>query len=93
MTCDIGDVVELEATFTDPDTGEGVDPDEVVCTVLTPDGTSSTPEVSGSKGVYTAEVKPDKRGAWRYAFDGTGGYQASAEGVFHVRAQAVPRND
>ncbi len=91
MTCDIGDVVELEATFTDPKTGDMIDPDEVVCTVLAPGGISSSPEVSGSKGVYTAEVEPELSGKWRFAFDGTGENQASAEGEFHVRKQEVPR--
>ena len=91
MTGDIGDLVELTATFTDPDTGEAVAPKEVVCTVLSPDGTTSTPEASYSKGIYKAEVEPDERGKWRYSFDGTGDYQASEEGVFHVRERSVPR--
>ena len=93
MTFDIGDVIELSATFTDPDTGEGVEPSEVVCTVLSPAGTSSTPEVSGSKGIYTAQVVPDQRGEWRFAFDGSGSNQASAESYFMVRAQKIPRGE
>lgn len=92
MTCDIGDVVELTATFTDPGTNESVDPDEVTCTVLSPAGETSTPAVSGSDGVYTAEVEPDADGEWRFAFDGTGENKASAEGRFSVRKRRIPRD-
>jgi hypothetical protein len=87
----IGDLVILKAIFTDPDTKEPVDPETVVCTVQR-GSTISTPEVTGEKGVYTAEVEIDRSGRWYFAFDGTGGHQASQEGSFSVRQQAIPRS-
>lgn len=92
MICDIGDAVNLTATFTDPETGEPVEPDEVTCTVLSPAGDTSTPVVTGSKGIYTAQVIPDVSGKWHYAFDGEGANQASGERRFEVRRREVPRD-
>jgi hypothetical protein len=89
-TFDIGDLVELTATFTDPDTGDPVDPDNVVCTVKK---RTEVVEVaaSGRDGVYTAQVDIDVSGWWHYSFDGEGSFQASAEQKFLVRDRTVPR--
>lgn len=104
---DIGDVAELRGGFTTRTltaderatfetygtlpTGTGATPSSVVCTVRKPDGTSATPSVTGASGVYTAKIPLDQPGAWWYAFDGTGGQQASGEKRLDVRARKVPR--
>jgi hypothetical protein len=90
MTFDIGDLIELTGAFTDPDTGEAVDPDAVTCTVLEPDGEEATPEATG-EGTYAASFEATEAGKHRFAFDGTGANQASAEGIFTVRKRQVPR--
>ncbi len=72
--------------------GVGVTPADVVCTVEDPEGGVTTPAVSSEvDGIFTAEVAPDKAGAWQYAFDGEGGYQAAAEGRFSVRERQIER--
>jgi uncharacterized protein YfaS (alpha-2-macroglobulin family) len=88
---DVGDVAELTGTFTDPETGDAVDPADVTCTARKPDGSTTTLNTSGSNGVYTAELELDQHGTWWYAFDGTGSYQASGERRLEVRKPQVPR--
>jgi len=97
---DIGDEVNLFDLFTDPTTGDPVNPDAVVCTLAPPAGSQLsgddlTPAVTAvddpPAGNYTATVLPDAAGTWWYAFDGTGGYQASGEAYFEVRERHVPR--
>lgn len=89
---DIGDVVELEATLTDPKTEEPLEPATVTCTVNSPKAAKTTPSVTNKgKGVYAADVEADEAGTWRYAFDGKGGHQGSEEGAFKVRARRVTR--
>jgi hypothetical protein len=87
---DIGDVVEMNASFTDLD-GAPATPESVTCTVRAPDGTESTPEVTGTANPYTAECEPDQHGTWWYAFDGGPDVKASAENCFVVRLREVPR--
>lgn len=110
---DIGDLIDLYGLFTDPDTGDVVEPDSVTCTVVNPAETTSTPsaspvsitvalaikldllpadtELTGSITAYLAQTNPDQTGTWWYAFDGTGGVQASGERAFRVRTKHVPR--
>jgi hypothetical protein len=91
-TFDIGDVVELEASFSED--GVAVDPGTVSCTVQPPNGGKDaqlTPEVSGSGGTYTTSIEITQSGTWHYAFDGTPPHKASEEGVFKVRARQVSR--
>lgn len=92
-TYDIGDLVDMFATFTDPSTGDPVTPDTVVCTVKSPAGSEQTPTTTttGTPGQFTAQVAPTEPGAWWYAFDGSGGEQASGEQYFVVRVRSVPR--
>ena len=104
---DIGDIAELRFGFTSRElttterrtfeaggplpSGIGVEPDQVVCTVRKPDGSTVTPTVTGGDGIYTTEQELDQRGAWWYAADGVGGHQASGERRLQVRKQQVPR--
>lgn len=82
-------------TGVDGETEEAVDPETVVCTVRSPAGTNTEPEVTKAEsGVYTAEFELTESGVsglWHYAFDGTGGSQASAEGTIRVRRRKVAR--
>jgi hypothetical protein len=88
---DIGTQVKLEATFEDPVKEETVKPNTVVCTVLTGDRQTLTPEVKESGGVYSASIDITVSGYHHYAFDGTGTYKASKEKTFEVNEQQVPR--
>lgn len=91
MTCDVGDLVKLTARFTDPGTGDPVEPSEVVCTVLSPSGTETATTVGVQDGIYATTVEATEPGEWRYAWDGKGSHQASGEGMFWVKQQTVPR--
>lgn len=97
-TYDIGDLVEMFVTFTDPQTGEPVTPETVACTVnpaadSTLSGGALNPATvaTDAPGEFTAEIAPDAKGTWWYAFDGDGGAQASGENFFYVRDRQVPR--
>ncbi len=89
-TYDVGDLIELSASFTDL-AGDPAAPEMVVCTVRKPDGTEVTPMVSGTANPYTAKGTADQSGPWWYAFDGGPDVQASGERSFWVRRQQVPR--
>ena len=97
-THDVGDLVELRATFTKADGVTKVDPTKVVCTVEHPDGFTETPAVTKVEtGVYKATVEVTEttvdqpKVAWRYAFDGTGTFQASSELYFLARRREIDR--
>lgn len=86
---DIGDLVNVTATFRDED-GELADPDTVVLTVLKPDGMATTVEAGSTvTGIWTGEISPDAHGTWRYRFAGTGAVKAAGEGAFNVRRRRV----
>lgn len=92
---DIGDKPILTASFTDPETGDPVDPDVVVCTVRPPRVPAAeylTPAVDKvEKGSYKAQVTIDREGTWWYAFDGAGTHAGAEERSFKVRSRNVPR--
>lgn len=108
QTFDIGDLVTLRGGFTNRPltqaerdtflangtlpTGVGVTPGDVVCTVRKPDGTTATPAVTEAGGIASADITIDQHGPWWYAFDGTGGHQASGERRLDVRQRRVPRS-
>lgn len=93
-TYDIGDVVEMRTTILDPDTEKPVEPETVTCTVNSPAAKVSTPEVTNEgKGVYSALVKVEESGLWRYAWDATGKFEGAEEREFKVRAQRVKRKE
>lgn len=105
---DVGDEAKLTGVFTNrplrpkewktfhesgelPE-GAGVDPDEVVCTVVVA-GVVSHPSVSNdTPGIYTALWDVVSEEDIAYAFDGTGSFKASGENLAPVRPQAVPRS-
>lgn len=90
-TYDVGDLVELVGTFTDPVSGDPVDPSSVVCRVRTPDGETTTVAANGSDGVYVAEFEVAAPGSHHYLFVGTGGHQAAGERAFYASTPRVER--
>ncbi|MGD0387032.1 MAG: hypothetical protein ABSB73_12980 [Solirubrobacteraceae bacterium] len=83
----VGDLVQLTATFSVIAGGEPVDPSAVQITVCDPDLNETTPFVSNPQvGVFTALVSVTLPGKWRWRATGTGAAQASADGLFIVRA-------
>jgi hypothetical protein len=89
----VGDLVELVAMFTDPQTGMPVAPRRVTCHIRPPrgvDGRPLTVEPLGD-GRYAAKIAPNASGTWWYAFDAEGHHQAAGEKHFVVHPRRVPR--
>lgn len=83
-TYDIGDQVQVQATFTD--SAGTVTNTTVVLTVERPDGTVSTVSTTNpSTGVYRGTVTVDAEGHWHYRFGGSGTIIAAEVGEFYVR--------
>ncbi|MFO0293782.1 MAG: hypothetical protein ACK51F_10620 [Rhodospirillales bacterium] len=88
---DIGDLVELRATFTDA-AGVPANPTTVTVRVQKPDGTITTPSAaSGVTGTWTATISLDQSGWWGYVFIGAGANAAAEESRLFVRRPLVPR--
>jgi hypothetical protein len=84
-----GEPVLCEATFTNPETDEPLDPDTVILKVQDPDEieTSYTYGVDAevikdSVGVYHLDVLANKSGTWFYRYESPG--QAANESWFYV---------
>lgn len=87
---DIGDVVDLRATFTDI-AGVPTNPSAVTLRVRKPDGTVLTPSPTNpGVGIYSHLLSPDLSGWWTYRFIGTGTNAAAEEARFFVRTPIVP---
>lgn len=89
---DLGDSVRVTASFTDPDTGDAVDPDTVGFKYKDPAGTVTTLTygdgariVKDSAGHYHVDVDANLAGRWYYRFYSTGAGQAATERSFTVR--------
>lgn len=81
----IGDLVQINVTFTTVASGAAINPTSVVITVRAPDGTISTPAVSNpTTGTYTAQVAITMAGEWLWHAAGTGAAQAATQGAFSV---------
>ena len=95
-TYDAGDLVRITGTLA-TEAGVNVDPATLVCKVKAPDatvttytyGTTAFPVRSGA-GVFYVDYTPTMKGRHIYRFVSTGTGQAVDEGVFYVRAIAVP---
>jgi hypothetical protein len=82
----VGDLVQLTATFQSVPEGDAVDPSAVQITVCDPDLNESVPAVANpSVGVFTVLVSIARAGKWRWRATGTGAAQASADALFIVR--------
>lgn len=92
-THDLGDLVRVEATFTDSVLGTAVDPDVVKLSVKSPDDVVTTyvyltdaEIVKDAVGEYHADIDVDQAGDWFYRWWSTGDGQAAEEKRFKVRA-------
>ena len=92
-TFDVGDVVEIPITITDPDTGNVVDPTTIAVTLKKPDGT--TQDVSGAQylthtgtGTFTLKYPTADQSSGRYSYrvQTTGTGEGAFTDVFYVLA-------
>ena len=95
---DVGDLVKVIGTFTDPDAGDAlIDPTAVFLSVKDPSGNLTTFEYDvddditrESEGVYSAEIDCDEAGTFYYRWFSTGLGKAAEEKSFKVDApQAI----
>jgi hypothetical protein len=92
---DVGDSVVLIAEFTDPRTGDPIDPGGTISVTLRdPLGVETTytylvdPEVvKESVGIYLATILIDSAGAWYYRWISCG--LAQGENIFTVKTPVV----
>jgi hypothetical protein len=93
MAFDIGDVVRVRTTFTDPVTTNPVDPGAVIMKYQKPDDTETSftfgvdsELIKEAVGIYYVDLVPavGEAGTWFYRFDGTGAAQSSEESSFDV---------
>lgn len=84
-TYNVGDLVQLTASFTTVATGAATNPTTTTITVRDPDGNITTPAVSTpSTGTFTAQVSATTGGTWQWRAVGTGACQAANQGQFYV---------
>lgn len=97
-TYDLGDLIRVDATFTDPLNDDApIDPDVVKLSVRTPSGDVTTYTYgdgdtieNDDPGDYHALIDADEDGDWFYRWWSTGDGQAAIEKYFKVRAaQAI----
>lgn len=88
---DLGDVVELEATFTDDD-GELADPTTITLKIKDPSANVTTLTYAAaeltreSMGVYYYNLTIDEAGMWYYRWISTGTPATAEEACFYCRA-------
>lgn len=89
MRYDIGDGIRLSCKFTDPITGDLVNPTVVNFTIKNPD--KSVDEYAypssifkDSDGVYSVDVVISQSGMHWYRWTGTGAWPSATEGSFQV---------
>lgn len=96
-THDLGDLVRVTGTFSDPDDDTVMDPAVVKLSVKDPSENVETfvygtdvEVVKSSTGVYYLDIDADEAGTWYYRWWSTGTGQAAEENSFEVRtAEAV----
>lgn len=101
-THDVGDLIKLTGTFTDPDNNDSViDPTAVRLKIEDPSGNVSKIAYDGddldlsedariwrsAEGVYNYNLDIDEAGVWHYRFYSTGVGQASD--VYYFKAEAT----
>lgn len=86
VACDIGDLVELSAAFTNL-AGVATDPTAVTLQVKDPTGATvaGTTPTHGATGAYTYDLAITASGVWKYRFAGTGAVVAAEEAKVFVR--------
>lgn len=90
---DVGDSVRLDGVFSDPDSGDPVDPPVVRLLVRSPVGDDEIFEYPGelvrlAPGLYRRIVFVGRAGVWTYRFESEGPTRAAAEQTFRVRSTA-----
>lgn len=87
---DLDDLVDLVAYFTDPATGDAVEPETVTLQILRPSGVEIAvdPVLDVATGFYVSELNIDEPGLWSYRFAGSGDWQAAQERGLWVRSGA-----
>jgi hypothetical protein len=100
MNLDVGNVLAIKGTFTDPDTGDHVDPTAVFIEWITPAGVTVTRQhgVDGafsrlSAGVYLYPLSLDEAGLWVVRMYSTGTGQASTQELAWAIAVATTDPD
>lgn len=90
-THDLGDLVFVTGTFTDPNDGSPLDPTTVAINITTPAGVETSyvfgtdVEVENpSVGIYIINVDANEIGVWTYEWVSTGTGQASEHASFEV---------
>lgn len=90
VACDIGDLVELSAAFTNL-LGVATDPTAVTLAIRDPTGALVTPAPTpthGGTGAYTYNLSVTTAGVWRYRFAGTGAVVAAEEAKVFARSSS-----
>jgi hypothetical protein len=91
---DKGEGVYVRASFTNPSTGDPLDPTVVTLRVLRPSDPPGSPTVTVyptapvvkvSTGNYEALLVADETGLWQYRWEGENAAPAIHEGTFLVR--------
>lgn len=87
-----GKLVTVEGVFTNPLTGEAVDPTTVTCNVTPPGGTTvpyvyetNDEVVRVEAGLFRMNIDANETGFWYYQWISTGVGQSADEGSFRVR--------
>lgn len=94
---DIGDLVQLRATFLGTDGVTPADPSTMVFSTINPFGTiasysfgaAGASVIRTGAGAYFKEVTVDVPGQWYYRAQGTGGAQAAEEWPFIVNESFI----
>lgn len=81
-TYDIHDDVRLWIRFTPAATAATLD-------IRKPDGTEFSPTPTETNGEWSAVIKLDQAGVWRYRWTATEGVGVAEEGAFRVRRRMV----
>lgn len=85
MSYYVGDLVNLQGTFTDTTSGALVNPTTVTMAVKAPDGTQTTPTPTNvSTGIYHYQQSATQAGVWTWKMVSTGTGQAANRGSFEV---------
>jgi hypothetical protein len=85
-TYNVGDVVTVSVEWTNPGTGQAINPSgPTTCVLEEPDAAEHDLAVVVSGTLYSASFPPQQAGQHWYRFACTGDYQGAAEGSFLVR--------
>lgn len=88
---DIGNQIQLTATFTQVSNGSLVNPTTVTIQILDPSGVTTSPTVSNpSTGIYTVLFTTTIPGRHAWKAKGTGTVIASGPGEFIVNTPDIP---